>query len=240
MTKATRAVSRPLPVGDSREIPAYGIREAAHYLRLPVATLKSWVLGRKYPTAAGPKFFQPVIELPDRETALLSFVNLVEAHVLSAFRRQHNIELSRIRSALRYVRREFGWQHPLIEQQFETDGAALFVERLGVLVDASATGQIVMDTIRPYFRRLEFDDNAVVRLYPFTRSTIDDSPKSVFIDPRFSFGRPSLTRSHVPTATIAERYKAGDSVAALAADYGCDRNEIEEGLRCELDLRTAA
>jgi uncharacterized protein (DUF433 family) len=221
-------------------LPAYTIREAAHYLQLPVATLKSWVLGRHYPTKSGRQFFAPVIDLADKKVGVLSFVNLVEAHVLCAFRRTHEIELRKIRSALKYVRAQFGSGHPLIDQRFETDGARLFVQKLGVLVDASAEGQIVMETIRPYFKRLEFSGDSVVRLYPFTRSTVEDSPKSVFIDPRYSFGRPSLTRSHVPTAVIADRYKAGDSVEDLAKDYGCSRLDIEEGLRCELVLQTAA
>jgi uncharacterized protein (DUF433 family) len=225
---------------DPRELPAYTIREAAHYLHLPVATLKSWVVGRYYPTRTGRKFFAPVIDLPDKKIGLLSFFNLVEAHVLSAFRRTHEIELRKIRSAMKYVRARFGCGHPLIDQRFETDGARLFIEKLGVLVDASAQGQIVMDTIRPYFKRLEFSGDTVVRLYPFTRRTIEDSPMSVFIDPRYSFGRPSLARSHVPTAVIADRYKAGDSVEDLAKDYGCEPLDIQEGLRCELALQTAA
>lgn len=225
---------------DPRDMPAYGIPEAAHYLRLPTATLRSWVLGRKYDTQSGKQFFEPVIHRPDPDLPLLSFFNLAEAHVLSAFRREHEIPLHQIRAALDYVRERFDRKHPLIDQQFQTDGAALFIEHLGVIVDASARGQIVMDTVRLHFRRLDFADNVVVRLWPFTHASLDDSPKSVFIDPRISFGRPSLARCHVPTAIIAERYKAGESIAELADDYGCDRLEIEEGLRCELDLKAAA
>jgi uncharacterized protein (DUF433 family) len=235
-----RSIERLPAETDPRELPAYTIREAAHYLQLPVATLKSWVLGRHYPTQTGRKFFAPVIDLPDKKIGLLSFFNLAEAHVLSAFRRTHDIELRKIRSAMKYVRGRFGSTHPLIDQQFETDGVGLFIEKLGVLVDASAQGQIVMDTIRPYFRRLEFSGNTVVRLYPFTRRTIEDCPRSVFIDPRYSFGRPSLARGHVPTAVIFDRYQAGESIEALAKDYGCEPLDIQEGLRCEIAFHTAA
>lgn len=240
MAHRRRSVGTIVLDGDPRELPAYGIREAAHYLQLPVATLKSWVLGRSYPTSSGPKFFRPVIDLPDPQVSLLSFLNLAEAHVLSAFRRKYAIDLSRIRSALHYVRKESGWRHPLIEQRFETDGAALFVERLGAVVDASAQGQIVMDVIRPYFRRMEFDKAGVVRLYPFTHAATEDSPKAVFIDPRCCFGRPSLARIRVPTAVIAQRYKAGESIEQLATDYRCAREDIDEGVRCEIDRRAAA
>jgi uncharacterized protein (DUF433 family) len=231
---------RILKQSDPREMPAYGIAEAAHYLQLPVATLKSWVLGRPYPTKSGPRQFQPLIALPERGSSFLSFINLVEVHVLSAFRRDHRIEMSKIRTALNYVKRHFGWEHPLVEQEFETDGVALFVDRLSHFIDVSAGGQLVMKTVRAHFKRLERVDNIVTRLYPFTRVSIEDSPMSVMIDPRFAFGRPCLVKSHIPTAVIAERYKAGDSIDELAEDYGCTRLEIEEALRCELDVQSAA
>ncbi len=49
-------------------MPAYGLREAARYLRMAPATLRSWILGRYYhPTSAGERFFQPVIHLPEPE-----------------------------------------------------------------------------------------------------------------------------------------------------------------------------
>jgi len=39
---------------------------------------------------------------------------------------------------------------------------------------------------------------------------------------------------------IAERYKAGESIDALAADYGRETGDIEEAIRCELRLAEAA
>lgn len=236
--KITRTQIRQF--SDPREMPAYGIREAAHYLQIPVATLKSWVQGRTYDTRNEKKFFEPLIALPDRKMPLLSFYNLAEAHVLSVFRREYNIPVRGIRVALNYVQKKFGKKHPLIDQEFETHGASLFVRELDKVVDASADGQIMLDCIKAYLTRFDRDKSTVVRLWPFTRSTIQDSPRSVFIDPRISFGRPSLKRINVPTAMIAERYKAGDSIAVLSKDYGCDPSEIEEGLRCELDFQAAA
>jgi len=80
---------------DPRELPAYSIPEAARYLRMPEATLRSWVVGRPYPTAAGRRFFRPVIHLPEDGSPVLSFVNMVEAHVLEAIRRGEHISLHR-------------------------------------------------------------------------------------------------------------------------------------------------
>jgi hypothetical protein len=101
---------------DLRAVPAYGINEAAHYLGIPKATLRSWVLGRHYPTETGKRFFRPIIEFPDKEQRLLSFVNLVEAHVLDAIRRAHGIALWRVRKAIDYLKKQLGSSHPLAEQ----------------------------------------------------------------------------------------------------------------------------
>ena len=87
---------------------------------------------------------------------------------------------------------------------------------------------------------VERDEAGVVaRLYPFTRKRAPDEPKVVVIDPRISFGRPVLVGSGIPTAVIAERYKAGESVDQLADDYGRKRLDIEEAIRCELAERAA-
>lgn len=231
-----------LQYDDPRDFPAYSVAEAAHYLNVPKATLRSWVLGTSYSASDGKtKRFRRVIELPHRDANLLSFFNLIEAHVLRSLRRVHNIQLPDIRKALVYVKKEFGWTRPLIEQDFKTDGVKLFVERLGRLVDASSDGQVVIEEVMAaHLRRLEWEDRVVVRLYPFTRPSDFESPMSVLIDPRYSFGRPILKESHVATGIIAERYKSGDSIDALAEDYACSRLEIEEGLRCELQLNAAA
>lgn len=225
---------------DLRERPAYSIPVAAHYLQMPVATLRSWVLGRTYPTEAGARRFKPLIALSQESPPLMSFHNLAEAHVLCAIRREQRIGLGPIRKALDYVGRKFHSVHPLLDHRFETDGAALFVRHLGKLVDVSASGQEVMrEVLDARLRRLEREDLQVARLYPFTRAAELASPRTVLIDPRVAFGRPVLASRGIATGIIAERYKAGESIDDLANDYGCPGSEIEEALRCELHLQAA-
>jgi uncharacterized protein (DUF433 family) len=229
--------AKALP-SDPRELPAYGFSEAAHYLRIPLATLRSWVRGRHYPTESGKKFFQPVIELPDPNLPSLSFVNLVEAHVLDAIRREHNIRLDKVRTALNYVKQHLGVSHPLADQKFESDGVSLIVSRFGQLIAVSEAGQLAMkEMLAAHLRRVEHDTAGLAtQLYPFTRKRQPDEPKIIVIDPSVSFGRPIIFGTGVATAIVAERYKAGESVDELADDYGCERKHIEEAVRCELAL----
>ena len=63
-----------------------------------------------------------------------------------------------------------------------------------------------------------------------------NAPEMVVIDPRLSAGRPVIAGTGLTTQIVAERYKAGESVSQLAADYGRDESEIEEALRCEIKL----
>lgn len=222
---------------DPREVPAYNLAEAAYYLGIPVATLRSWVAGRSYPTAKGAKLFSPVIEPADRKRLRLSFINLVEAHVLSALRREHrNIRLPKIRDAITYLRTKLHSRHPLAEQNFETDGLDLFVRKYGELINVTREGQLAMeDVLRLFLKRIVRDNKgAPVRLYLFTRRGEADEPHAVAVDPTVSFGRPVLEGTGIPTEILAQRYKAGDSLDALAEDYGRRKEEIEEAIRYEL------
>jgi len=226
---------------DPTDIPTYTLGEAAHYLLVPLATLRSWTVGRYYPVQDGKWFFSPVVTAAQKEPTMLSFVNLIEAHVLDAIRQVYGVQLPKVRSAMTFLRREFGSKHPLIEQKIETDGRSLFIRSLGKLISASDGGQLVMpELIEAYLKRIEWDERGIAsRLYPFTRKRQFDEPKVVVIDPRVSFGRPVLAGTGVRTAIVAERYKAGESVEELAKDYGRERLDIEEAIRCELALEAA-
>lgn len=223
---------------DVRDLPAYGISEAAHYLGIPCATLRSWVKGRDYPTGHGKRRWLPLIQPPKSDTGSLSFVNMVEAHVLSALRHNHRIAIPKVRTALDYVRELFAADHPLADAKFETDGIDLFVERFGKLISASESGQLaVRALLAERLQRVEYDTSGfAVRLFPFTRAFRSDAPRIVVIDPFVAFGRATIAGTGVVTSVVAERYKAGEAIDDLATDYGCTRAQIEEAVRCELDL----
>jgi uncharacterized protein (DUF433 family) len=209
-------------------------------LRMPEATLRSWVAGRLYPVAGRLKRSQPLIHLDDPKHEYLSFINLVEAHVLAAIRRRHGVKLPKVRNALDYVRRQFKVEHALVDQTFQTDGLDLFVERYGELINASREGQRAMkEIIGTYLERIGRDAKGLpIKLYPFTRDTQAEAapasdPRVVVMNPKISFGRPVIDGTGVPVSSIYERYRAGDSVANLAQDFQLEIGAIEEAIRCE-------
>ena len=225
---------------DPRLLPAYTLAEAARYLRMPEGTLRSWIAGRLYPVGHTAKRSRPLIHLDDPKKQYLSFINLVEAHVLAAIRRKHGVRLPKVRIALDYMRRQFRVEHPLIDQAFQTDGLDLFVERYGDLINVSREGQSAMKgIIGVYLQRIEWDAQGLpIKLYPFTRDTESDvvpmsDPRVVVMSPTISYGRPVIAGTGIPVSSIYERYKAGDSVADLARDFRLETSAIEEAIRCE-------
>jgi uncharacterized protein (DUF433 family) len=224
---------------DPREIPSYGILESAHLLKIPPNTLRSWIRGRSYETDRyGKRRFEPLIMLPDEDLPLLSFVNLVEAHVLDAIRYKHNVPLPNVRRGMEHLRKKYGSQHPLAEYGLHQIGNDLIAEIAGQLENISREGQLEMrEIVTQYLKRVARDPHgAAIALYPYlTRHPrqIKGEPKLVLINPRIAFGKPVLVGVGVPTAVIADRINAGESVAELARDYGCESSEIQEAIRYE-------
>ena len=222
---------------DLRELPAYGVAEAAGYLRLPKSTLRAWLLGQRYRAADGnPKRFQPVIQIADGKARLLSFINLTEAFVLAGIRREHGIGLSKVRKAIEYLRRSFNSPRPLAEEQFATDGLDLFVEKYGALIGATQEGQIQLrEVILGRLKLVRRDPKGVPEklvLFPAPKSPPYGA--DVIIDAKLSFGRPVLEGVGVRTAIVAERLAAGESIEMLARDYNAAPDAIQNAIRFEL------
>ncbi|NMG60289.1 DUF433 domain-containing protein [Geitlerinema sp. P-1104] len=225
-----------LNLNQPQHLPNYSIPQAAHYLRIPEATVRTWVKGRQYPTKDGNKTFQPLIEPPQVRPQRLSFINLLEIHILRALRTQHKIDLGSVRTALDYLQSQFDQPHPLASNRFLTDGINLFVERCGHLLNVSQNGQLALRAaLDLHLDRIEWNDRGLaLRLYPFTRTREEQSPKILAFDPRIAFGRLAIAHIGVPTDVVVDRYRAGETTQELAADYNCDLASIEEAIRCEL------
>lgn len=200
-------------------------------MRVPSATLRSWVLGRSYESQQGTRQFSPVIKAADRNGPFLSFANLVEAHHLRALRTEHGVPISAVRKALRYAERELKVDRLLLSQELSASGGELFLERYGQLINLTRSGQLAMKAVlEAHLRRVQWRDNLPVRLYPFVRGETADAPKIIAIDPLIAFGRPVLVARGVSTQAVADRIDAGESVEDLASDYDVSAEEINEAI----------
>jgi len=207
-------------------MPAYSIAEAAGYLRLPKSTLRAWLLGQSS--------FRSVIEIADKKGRQLSFINLIEAFVLSSIRRQYSISLPKVRKSVDCLRRTFKTPRPLADEHFVTDGVNLFVEKFGKLIGANEEGQMQLrEIILDQLKFIKRDPKGIPeKIVLFTSHGTADRG-DVVIDPRLSFGRPVLDGVGVRTAVLAERFQMGDSIAELAREYSAAPEAIQNAIHCE-------
>jgi uncharacterized protein (DUF433 family) len=218
-----------------RDAAAYTLSEAAHYLRLPPATLRSWVVGRNYSTAEGSKGFSPLIKPASVKPPMMSFTNLIEAHIFRALRTEHGVSVKALRNALSYAQKALGIERLLLSPELRAEAGRIFLDRYGELIDLSASGQLALrKVLEDHLRRIVWDETLVpIRLYPFLASAGGADAHQIAIDPRISFGRPVLLSKGISTATIAERVDSGETVAEIAADYDLDQTEVEEAVLYE-------
>ncbi|MHB8797138.1 MAG: DUF433 domain-containing protein [Thermoanaerobaculia bacterium] len=221
---------------DPRFLPFYGLREAALCLRLPVATLRQWTVGREYEIKSGRKVFLPLIRPADPERNLLSFVNLLEGQALRAFRREHNLRFKVIREALTSLKTldgPYAKEHPLAFEDFLTDGLDIFVERVGDLITLNPARQIaIRAAFRNHLQRIRRDATGPTAFFPWVEGE-GETTTPVTIDPRVAFGRPVLTGTGIATAVIASFVRAGERIKDIAEDYDLSPEQVEAAVTFE-------
>ena len=227
-------------MADSRfDLELYALPEAARLARVPRQTLVNWVRG--YPYRAGGRTVRakPVIRTVGRAESF-SFVNLIEARVLSGFRRV-GVPMQRVRKALDYAGRHVAdIDHLLASERLLTDGRDLFWEfqqRSGGerdLVNLSQGGQKVFpEAVMRFLREMEWGrDRFAARWWPGSAP----GEGFVVVDPGFAFGAPTVQGTGIRTEDLFSRFSAGEPLADLSDDYGLSVEQVETAIRFEVQL----
>jgi len=219
---------------DPREKPRYSFTEAARSTGIPVTTLRAWTVGQRYPRKEDTGFFDPLLHRPEG-TGGLSFLNLIEAHILRALRTIHEVRLSTIREAIRIAEAELGIPSLLLDPRLKSSAGELFLDRYFDLLSLSGSRQVAMRSIlEEFLERVEYDEaNLPSEFYPLERMQRNKGAKLILITPFVSFGRPFIQRVGVSTRAVAQRLDAGESVDLVRQDYGLEGAELEEAVLFE-------
>lgn len=228
----TLTTPTPLASDDRRTtVPLFTLGECATYLQTPLSTLYAW---------ARPKDGAPLVTvLPAAgRQATVPFVGFAEAFVLGALRKA-GVPMQRIRPAVKKLSDEIGLDHALASQRVYTDGAELIFDYASnsgdeALFTVVRTGQEhFADVIRSYLKPITYGGDgwaARVRL-PAYRDA------EVTVDPTQAFGQPLVVHGGARVEDLVDRFKAGDGVAEIAADFDVPSAEVEDVIRVALRLR---
>ena len=216
-------------VTDARELPLYGLSEAALYLRLPIKTLEYWAFGSSHA--------KPLIRVAGRHPRVLSFMNLLECHMLAAMRSIYDLRLSKIRNAIANLSHPNWYKHPLIEKPLYTNRIDILLSDIdGKVANISKHKDVVQfvipEIVKIHMERIEYDQRTL-KFYPFVRERKADEPKLIVINPAVGFGKPVIAGTGISTAVVASRFNARESIPDLAKEYGLEEGQIEEAIRWE-------
>lgn len=211
--------------------PRYSMAEAVRFIPgLSRTLLRSWVRGRSRPIDGRTGCPEPIIGLSNPGEPMLSFTNLVEAHVLSGLRRTRGISIPDLRTAIEYAERRHGITHLLAHRDVWAAAGELFLDHYGELVNLTTAGQLAMrEVLDAYLRRLRHGKTGLaVSLSPILPWAPDR--QDYVIDPAIAYGRPVIAKHGVPVEVVANRINGGETISTLARDYDLERAEIKAAL----------
>jgi uncharacterized protein (DUF433 family)/DNA-binding transcriptional MerR regulator len=200
-------------------LPNYQVGEAARYTQVSANTITAWH-----------KIEQKILSPKEKRTRL-SYLQLIELAVVAAFRKA-KFSLPDIRATREYMQTSLNAAYPFAEFKFKRYGRSLFTEdknkeALHRLIKANAGGQLAWDElIGPVLEEFEYEYEGIA-----IRWHLGGAASPIFIDPRISFGAPSVRGT--PTWIIRGRYDAGESDSAIAEDFRLEVSDIRAALKFE-------
>ena len=202
-------------------LPAYPVKDSARYAGVSSRTVSYWHFGRSKAGAA----------LPGRSRREdLSYLELVEVAFIATFR-SLGVSLQRIRKAKDYAAQVLKSEYPFAEYSWLTEGHQVLLDlravqgdsSMGRLVAADSHGQVAWkEVVSDRFHQFDYDNGIALIWHLAGRR----SP--VVIDPRVSFGAPSV--GGVSTWALKGRWDAGENISDIRDDFRLSDDEVRYGL----------
>jgi len=221
--------------------PLYDETLAASVLSVPKSTLHWWLEGG----VRDGRHYAPVIRPKPSGSKDVTWGELVEARYLRAYRRELGVKLGDLRRFIDELRQGMGVPYPLAHARpwVGPDRRLLVAAQNTVELDPELWAAyeprsgitLLTPPAESFLERVEFDsegNGVVIRLRPA-------GPHSpVVIDPEIRFGSPAVTG--IPTDTLDEMVRAGDSIESVAEGYDLDLDNVVAALDYERARRQQA
>src|SRR4051794_31203827 len=118
-------------------LPAYTLAQAARLIGSNPSTLHAWFRGRNYKAFGRVKKTEAILPTISKPGQPISFIDVVEAHVLLLIRKGYGIPMTRIKSAADYLASIKGSLTFLSHKDFAVDRRDIFLNRDNVLISLS-------------------------------------------------------------------------------------------------------
>lgn len=222
--------------------PAYPVAEAARLIDLASSRVRRWLYGYQFSYEAKTEPHHrwsrmgPVVEkIGSRGVTYASFLDLIDLLLVREFLKL-GISLQTIRRAFDEVRAIQGVGH-VASETFFTLGRGIilaFGEINGAMLELDTGGQLAIPRIVAELgQQVEFDPatKIAIRWYPM------HPEKLIVIDPRISFGHPTIADRRITTSAVYDLFHAEEEEIDPVCDWmGIIPDEADAAIRFEARL----
>ena len=223
-----------VPAIPSRLIkPIYSFSEADHLAGATAGTARRWIKGYSY-LRKGKRIEQPPVTPRTADALAASFFDLLEVVVIARLK-SHGLSLAAVRRLVANCIDLVGYERPLVQARFKTDGREVFVEQGEKLIEVGrrkreAAWNLVLE---PFLAELHYTDEWADQWRPL------GSDQPILLDPDYGFGQPVIEGSGVRTEIIIERVRAGDLPDEIAADFNVTSLQVHRAIQYESSRQAA-
>ena len=213
-------------------LPIYPLAQVARVVGCNSETLRAWVLGRNCNSGGEKRRTKPVFGNSETPRSALTFLDLIEAHMLHLVRKGYGIPMKNFKTAMDYLREKGGDLHFLAHRNFVHDKRHLYLKDDKFLISLSERGQHVDSVvISEGIQQLMYgeDDGYADRFFPLIGGK---HQQNIMLMPSVGYGQPALARLGINVSAISSRFDAGEHISDIALDYGAGNEDIEEAIRC--------
>lgn len=226
------------------DVPTYTVAETGRLVGLQASRVRRWLRGYEYDveqreTSTTRRVRQvPVIHRGDNETPFASFLDLVDLLFVKKFL-EAGVSLQKLRRAMEEADRLIGGHH-FAQRSFFTDGRNIYMQvrdRGDALLELLTGGQwVIAPVIKHLATEVTFHDTTgfAERWFPLGPQA------SVVVDPRVSFGAPTIVGKGIETANIYDLYLAEDERTETVASWlGIELKHVQDAVAFESRLKAA-
>ncbi len=219
------------------DIPMYSASTVSKLIGLSVTRVRRWLMGYEYTYPVGSDFGfpkrhkEPVISRK-ADSSCASFYDLIDLLFVKRFL-EHGVSLQKVRKALKEAEELIGGHH-FAQRIFFTDGRNIYFRvrnDADALLELLSGGQwVIAPIIKQLASQIDFDQPTGVaqRWYPL-------GPRGLIVlDPRISFGKPTLRGRGVATANVYDLFLGENkSIDRVCSWMNLKSREVEAAVKFE-------
>ena len=217
------------------DMPRYSPTEAGRIVQLSKGRVTRWLVGYEYELEGGRAKQKPVLSR-DSDSSYASFLDLIDLLFVKRFL-DFGFSLQKIRKALAEAEKINGGHH-FAQRSFMTDGREIFLwvknNNSKDLIQLFTGGQwVISDFIVDLAKQIDFDEETgfAEKWFP------NGKDGRVVLDPRISFGAPTIVGKGVRTSNIYDFFIAEkESLERTGQWHGITENDVAAAVEFEVAL----